>query len=94
MNRVQMKIEVAQAEWNCLAIRLRTLVARKSLKGNNEFASLVLNLDDEYILPFSYLFSQMLLLNVADKIPFLHIFVLAVVFCIGNCPSALPYFLF
>ena len=34
MDRVEVKVEVAQTKWNCQAVRLRTLVARKSLKEN------------------------------------------------------------
>ena len=32
MNRVEVKIEEAEAEWNCRAVRFRTLVPRKSLE--------------------------------------------------------------
>ena len=39
MNRVEVKIQVAKAEWNCLALRLRTLIARKSLKENSGLSS-------------------------------------------------------
>ena len=43
---------------------------------------------------FTDLFSQMLLLNVANKIPLLLGLELAVVVCIGNCARALPHLLF
>ena len=42
------------------------------------------------VLAFTNLFSQMLLLNVADKIPLLLGFELAVVVCVGDCARALP----
>ena len=40
---------------------------------------------------FTNLFSQMLLLNVADKIPLLLGFELTVVVCVGDCTRALPH---
>lgn len=44
----------------------------------------------ENVPAFTNLFSQMLLLNVADKIPLLLGFELAVVVCVGDCPRTLP----
>ena len=36
MNRVEVKIEVAETEWNCQTVRFRTLVPRKPLEKKTE----------------------------------------------------------